>query len=116
MPPAPIKENTKAFRKTMRQNLVKKENNSGSLLDQIRGYVDNNLAAIRNIVETRLYNQLGLEPRQLESIDMISKPTIDGNYNVGYVFSYHNSEAQFAADTHAETDKDGNIKRIYTSK
>jgi hypothetical protein len=116
MPPAPIKENTKAFRKTMRQNLVKKENNSGSLLDQIRGYVDNNLAAIRNIVETRLYNQLGLEPRQLESIDMISKPTIDGNYNVGYVFSYHNSEAQFAADTHAETDKDGNIKRIYTTK
>ena len=116
MPPAPIKGVKSRLAKTLRQNLVKKESSTGSLLDQIRGYVDNNLAAIRNIVETRLYNQLGLEPRQLESIDMISKPTIDGNYNVGYVFNYHNAEAQFAADTHAETDKEGNIKRIYSTK
>jgi hypothetical protein len=71
----------------MRQRLLQKDKSNQSLIDQIRGYVDENLNAIRNMVEQHLYQQLGLKPEMLDSIDQVSRPTIDGNYETGYSFN-----------------------------
>lgn len=116
MPPAPIKADGMPLRKTMRQRLMQKDVNSQSLIDQIRGYVDDNLNAIRTMVEQHLYRQLGLNPQTLDSIDQFSRPTIDGNYEMGYSFNYHDPNRQYGADTFVEVDAKGKTKRIYTTK
>lgn len=116
MPPAAVKADGMPLRKTMRQRLMKKDVNSQSLIDQIRGYVDDNLNAIRTMVEQHLYRQLGLNPQTLDSIDQFSRPTIDGNYEMGYSFNYHDPNRQYGADTFVEVDTQGKTKRIYTTK
>ena len=116
MPPAAVKADGMPLRKTMCQRLMKKDVNSQSLIDQIRGYVDDNLNAIRTMVEQHLYRQLGLNPQTLDSIDQFSRPTIDGNYEMGYSFNYHDPNRQYGADTFVEVDAKGKTKRIYTTK
>lgn len=116
MPPAAVKADGMPLRKTMLQRLMKKDVNSQSLIDQIRGYVDDNLNAIRTMVEQHLYRQLGLNPQTLDSIDQFSRPTIDGNYEMGYSFNYHDPNRQYGADTFVEVDAKGKTKRIYTTK
>lgn len=116
MPPAAVKADGMPLRKTMRQRLLKKDVNSQSLIDQIRGFVDDNLNAIRTMVEQHLYRQLGLNPQTLDSIDQFSRPTIDGNYEMGYSFNYHDPNRQYGADTFVEVDTQGKTKRIYTTK
>ena len=116
MPPAAVKADGMPLKKTMRQRLMKKDVNSQSLIDQIRGYVDDNLNAIRTMVEQHLYRQLGLNPQTLDSIDQFSRPTIDGNYEMGYSFNYHDPNRQYGADTFVEVDAKGKTKRIYTTK
>lgn len=116
MPPAAVKADGMPLRKTMCQRLLKKDVNSQSLIDQIRGYVDDNLNAIRTMVEQHLYRQLGLNPQTLDSIDQFSRPTIDGNYEMGYSFNYHDPNRQYGADTFVEVDTQGKTKRIYTTK
>ena len=116
MPPAPIKADGSPLKKTMRQRLLQKDKSNQSLIDQIRGYVDENLNAIRNMVEQHLYQQLGLKPEMLDSIDQVSRPTIDGNYETGYSFNYHDASRQYGADTFVEVDAHGKTKRIYTTK
>ena len=116
MPPAAVKADGMPLRKTMCQRLLKKDMNSQSLIDQIRGYVDDNLNAIRTMVEQHLYRQLGLNPQTLDSIDQFSRPTIDGNYEMGYSFNYHDPTRQYGADTFVEVDTQGKTKRIYTTK
>lgn len=116
MPPAPIKADGSPLKKTMRQRLLQKDKSNQSLIDQIRGYVDENLNAIRNMVEQHLYQQLGLKPETLDSIDQVNRPTIDGNYETGYSFNYHDANRQYGADTFVEVDAQGKTKRIYTTK
>ena len=116
MPPAAVKADGMPLKKTMRQRLMQKDVNSQSLIDQIRGYVDDNLNAIRTMVEQHLYRQLGLNPQTLDSIDQFSRPTIDGNYEMGYSFNYHDPNRQYGADTFVEVDAKGKTKRIYTTK
>ena len=116
MPPAAVKADGMPLRKTMRQRLMQKDVNSQSLIDQIRGYVDDNLNAIRTMVEQHLYRQLGLNPQTLDSIDQFSRPTINGNYEMGYSFNYHDPNRQYGADTFVEVDAKGKTKRIYTTK
>lgn len=116
MPPAPVKGDGQAVRKTLLQRVMQKSADGRSLVDQVRGYVDDNLNAIRSMVEQHLYRQLGLDPHTLDSIDQFSRPTIDGNYATGYSFNYHDPCRPFAADTFVEVDAEGNTKRVYSTK
>lgn len=115
MPPAPVKAVAKPLLKVLTNRIVE-QRPAQSLLEQVRCYVDDNLAAIRSMAEQYIYSQLGLPPRDLESIDQYSKPTIDGNYEVGYYFNYSNRNARYASKSHVELDKQGHVKRIYTTK
>ena len=99
----------------VRQNINIMQGSKGNefLAEQILTEVFN---AIRNMVEQHLYQQLGLNPETLDSIDQVSRPTIDGNYETGYSFNYHDASRQYGADTFVEVDAQGKTKRIYTTK
>ena len=115
MPPAPVKGDTTPIRKARVQRVMSKSGpgvGQQSLVEQVRGAVDANLNAIRSMVEQHLYNALGLPPRLLDSIDVIDRQ--DGE--TYYSFNYHDPEAVYSADTFAEVDKTGALKRIYTTK
>lgn len=113
MPPAPVKGEAIPISKATVQRVVdNKQQAPVSLVQQVRGAVDANLNAIRLMVEQHLYDALGLPPRLLESIDVVSRPDGDSCYS----FNYHNPEAPFASDVFAEVDKQGKLKRVFTTK
>lgn len=102
-------------RKTMKQRIMQKSAGK-SVLDQVRGYVDGNLTAIRSMTEQYVYQALGLPPQCLESIDALSRPLGDGNYEVGYSFNYTDPRDMFSPAKMVETDGNGRIKRVYSTK
>jgi hypothetical protein len=113
MPPAPVKGEAIPIAKAEVKCVVdNKQQVPVSLVQQVRGAVDANLNAIRSMVEQHLYDALGLPPRLLESIDVVSRPGGDSSYS----FNYHDPEAPFAADVFAEVDKQGKLKRVFTTK
>ena len=116
MPPAPVKGEAAPIRKAVVQRVMNKGDEQQSLVQQVRGAVDANLAAIRQMVEQNLYKALGLPPRMLDSIDQVSRPTATGSYDESYSFNYHDPDSPFSADVYAEVDKQGRLKRVYTTK
>lgn len=114
IPPAPVKSAKIPLRKASRVRLMEKSE-KGSMLSEIRGVVDGNLAAMRTIVERNVYDQLGIPPRLLSSIDRISRPADNGEVTT-YSYNYHNPDSVFAADIFVEVDDKGRTKRIYTTK
>ena len=88
----------------------------GSMLDKLRRLVDDNFEAIRKTMEENLYNELGLPPRQLESVKNFSRKNADGAAQDGYLFLYHNPDACFSNDTMVEVNKAGKIIKVYKSK
>ena len=114
IPPAPVKSAKIPLRKANRVRLMEKSE-KGSMLSEIRGVVDGNLAAMRTIVERNVYDQLGIPPRLLSSIDRISRPAANGEVTT-YSYNYHNPDSVFAAYIFVEVDDKGRTKRIYTTK
>ena len=115
IPPAPVKSAKMRLRKAHKERLMEKRD-KGSMLSEIRGVVDGNLAAMRAIVERNVYDQYGIPPRLLTSIDRISRPTINGATTTTYSYFYHNPDSVFASDIYVEVDEKGRTKRIYTTK
>lgn len=87
------------------------QNTITSLLADIRGAVDANLSAIHQIVQNKLYNYYGLEPRWLRHVDSY---TI-GNEK-GYLYTYVDESKRFANKSMAEVDTDGSVRRIFKMK
>jgi len=52
----------------------------------------------------------------LDSIDQVSRLTATGSYDESYSFNYHDPDSLFGADVYAEVDKQGHLKRVYTTK
>ena len=115
IPPVPVKSAKMRLRKAHKERLMEKRD-KGSMLSEIRGVVDGNLAAMRAIVERNVYDQYGIPPRLLTSIDRISRPTINGATTTTYSYCYHNPDSVFASDIYVEVDEKGRTKRIYTTK
>ena len=76
-----------------------------TLLDQIRGCVDQNLYAIHGMVQQNLYTELGLEPRWLEQID-----TFEYGDEEGYIY-YYDTINEHGRKSMIEINKNGNITR-----
>lgn len=87
-----------------------------SLLDKLRGMVDDNFESIHKIVEENLYRELGLPARQLETVNSFSRTNAKGEISSGYIYTYYNPDVMFSKDTAVEVDKMGKILRIYTTK
>lgn len=104
------------LRRKETQRIMVKDDSSLSLLDQVRGLVDDNISAIHKEVQKHLYDELGLEPRWLSRIDRFSIPNGDGTYEEGYSYAYEDKSKAFNNMSWVEVDYDGNIKRVFKSK
>lgn len=83
-----------------------------SLLDQVRNAVDRNLQQIRSTVDRTLYEQLGVEPRRLDTIFL--NRFDDGT--AFYAFTYR-GEARTVKELHtAITAPDGTLRTILSTK
>lgn len=115
IPAGDIKSVSIPIRKTLTQRIMQKDFHKG-LLEQISAYVDSNISAIRSMTEQYVYQALGLPPAYLESIDAQRRPLGDGNYETGYSFNYYDPSAIFSPRKMVETDSEGRIKRVYSTK
>lgn len=115
IPAGEVKSAPQPIMLKMKQRVMDKQQEK-SLLEQVRGYVDQNLAAIRSMTEQYVYQALGLPPAYLESIDAFSQPLSNGEYQTGYSFNYYDPNAVFSAEKRVETDCNGKIKRVYSTK
>ena len=88
---------------------------SKSLLDQLRSCVDDNLRAIHGMVQQYLYQQLGLDPRWLDEVDVFTMPDGNGNYDMGYIYNYDDCN-KLGNKTMVEVDRQGQITRKITFK
>lgn len=115
IPAGEVKSARMPVRKTLTQRVMSKAAGK-SLLEEVAGYVDGNLSAIRSMTERYVYQALGLPPECLESIDALSRPLGDGCYETGYSFSYADPYDVFSPSKIVETGSDGRVKRIYSTK
>ncbi len=83
---------------------------SKSLLDQLRGCVDGNLQVIHGMVQQNLYQQLGLDPRWLDHVDMFAI-----GEETGYAYHY-DSNNRFGRKSMIEVNNQGQVTRKVTFK
>lgn len=85
---------------------------SMSLLEQVRGRVDDNLLRIRAVVDRELYARLGVEPRKLDAI--LRSRFSDGEEF--YALHYDDGDGKRVRLHTAVTDLAGNIRTIISTK
>lgn len=88
---------------------------SKSLLDQLRGCVDQNLNAIHGMVQQNLYSQLGLDPRWLDEVDEFEMLSELGELLSGYLYNY-DDDNKYGRKSIIEVNKQGEITRQITFK
>lgn len=88
------------------------ESSSSSILGLVRREVDNNLMRIRQIVDSELYDKLGVERRALRNIFLNSFS--DGRSF--YSFNYTDERAGYERAYSAITSPDGKILTVITTK
>ena len=102
-------------RKRIQHILTKDNGQEKSLLGEVRGLVDANLAAIHQQVQQHLYDTLGLEPRWLDHVDAF---TIEGtkSQEQGYAYTYIDLSRPYGQRSMVEVDKRGKVKRVFRTK
>lgn len=95
----------------------KMQQSGGSILDAVRGAVDNNLRQIHDVIVDRLYNALGVTPRELFLVEKYTTTDIDGNQQKGYLYHYNKDKA-YNVRTHIQVslDEAGNIRDAIQTK
>ena len=84
------------FRKMIRKTVMKKSQNDSSplsptaptLLNEVQGLVDNNLSMIHDTITKELYQKLGVEPRELYSVEHYETINSQGYPDKGYLYNY----------------------------
>ena len=97
--------------------LISKEQlrSSKSLLDQLRNCVDEHLNAIHGMVQQNLYQQLGLDPRWLDEVDVYEMHNTSGELLKGYLYHY-DDENKFGRKAIIEVSPQGEVTRKITFK
>ena len=86
-----------------------KSNDSMSLLNEIRNCVDTNLRLIHKAITQNLYNVLGLEPRQLFSVEKFETTNAKGQRERGYLYNYGVEHGPIKSNIRVRLDELGNI-------
>ncbi len=115
MPPAPVKSVPHRLTKKNVTPLFKKSK-ANSLLEQVQAATDSNFAHMRKIVEITLNESYGITSEMLYNISEFESFSEGVLNDAGYFFYYHNPNRHFSSDFFVEVDKQGTIKRIYTTK
>ena len=101
------------FRRTRRE-VVKKNGVytaacGGSVLAQVRAAVDSNLERLHEGIVKHLYNELGVEPRELFSVERYQTTDTDGNTLKGYLYNYARERGHVRTQIRVKMDEQGNL-------
>lgn len=90
---------------------------SSSILDAVRGAVDSNLQLIHETIVDKLYNALGVTPRELFRVEKYSTVDTNGNTQKGYLYHYDKQRFEDVR-SHIEValDEAGNIRSAIQTK
>jgi len=108
------------FRKMNRRIVMKGENmsksQSSSLLDDIRSAVDTNLRLIHQSIVDNLYNELGVSPRELYSVESYSTTDYYGVPQKGYIYNYRQKQGFISTQIIAKVDEKGKLLSAIQTK
>lgn len=85
---------------------------NGDILSQVRGEVDRGLDKIAQTIQDELYDRLGMQGTELESIIEFGAPGRD----CGYYYTFNKACGKFDSKAIAKTDQNGSIKQIIVTK
>lgn len=100
------------FRKMKRTAVMKAQkqpNGTKSLVEEVRGMVDDNLRMIHNTITTNLYQQLGLESRELYSVERYETTNAQGRPEKGYLYNYQHKIGPVSTQVRAKLDEHGHL-------
>ena len=101
------------FRKMKRETVMQKgqtvANSQLSLLDEVRGLVDSNLRLIHDSITQNLYQQLGVEPRELFSVERYETTDAQGYPENGYLYNYQRQIGPVTTQIRARLDERGKL-------
>ena len=100
------------FRHTKREVVMdfkKDSEHNDSLLTDIRLSLDMNLQAIHKSITESLYDALGLEPRELKTVEKYSTKDISGNTQNGYLYTYERKMGCINTSFRAKVDERGRL-------
>lgn len=81
-----------------------------SLLDAVRGAVDNNFKIIHETIADKLYKTLGVTPRELYRVERYTTVDINGNPQKGYLYNYNKQRGEHVnTGIRVEVDERGNV-------
>jgi hypothetical protein len=81
-----------------------------SLLDTVRGAVDNNFKIIHETIADKLYKTLGVAPRELYRVERYTTVDINGNPQKGYLYNYNKQRGEHVnTGIRVEVDERGNV-------
>ncbi|MBP3835022.1 MAG: zinc ribbon domain-containing protein [Prevotella sp.] len=101
------------FRKMKRETVMQKgqaaANYQLSLLSEVRGLVDSNLLLIHDTITKNLYQQLGVEPRELFSVERYETTDAQGRPEKGYLYNYQRKTGPINTQIRARLDERGHL-------
>jgi len=102
------------FRKMKRQTVMQTENKKSlfshkSILEEVRGLVDNNLRQIHDSITQNLYQQLGVEPRELFCVERYETIDANGLPEKGYLYNYNKRIGPIQTQIRAKVDERGRL-------
>lgn len=100
------------FRKMKRTAVMKAQkqpNGTKSLVEEVRGMVDDNLRMIHDTITTNLYQQLGLESRELYSVERYETTNAQGRPEKGYLYNYQRKIGPVSTQVRAKLDEHGHL-------
>ena len=100
------------FRKMKRTILMKNQNKktgTKSLIDEVQGLVDSNLRFIHDTITKNLYQQLGVEPRELFCVEQYETTDAQGHPEKGYLYNYQRQIGPVNTQIRARLDERGKL-------
>lgn len=99
------------FRKMNRETVMQKKlgESNLSLLNEVRGLVDSNLRLIHDTIIQNLYQQLGVEPRELFSVERYESTDAQGRLEKGYLYNYQRQIGPVTTQIRTRLDERGKL-------
>lgn len=99
------------FRKMKRETIMQKKQGESnlSLLNEVRGLVDSNLRLIHETITKNLYQQLGVEPRELFCVERYETTDAQGRPEKGYLYNYLRKIGPVNTQIRARLDERGKL-------
>jgi hypothetical protein len=106
------------FRKMKRETVMQKKQGESnlSLLDEVRGLVDSNLRLIHETITQNLYQQLGVESRELFCVERYETTDAQGRPEKGYLYNYQRKIGPVNTQIRARLDERGKLLDAIQSK